>query len=260
MNLLERCAQDRKVFETAMSAVGPGGRESIARSEWRSTGNLLRHAVGRFLGRAPDRKTGRRRLKFLDVGFGVGRGIHYVVDFLGVPQETVHGLELFQDHVEKARRRWPQGNFFVVPPTEQGLHDFLKRWQKDGAWFDLILLRNVIQFQEKPKDLLRALSSLLPEGRILAVVVPKGQGIYETSAVELPELDWDSHGVDETGVRGGSAIQGATARLPHKGFRWRGKLGPKFREAGLDVIDMGHRTLNGAHQTKESFAICQRIK
>ena len=258
MNLLERCAEDRRVFELAMTAVGAGGRESIARSEWRSTGNLIRHSVGRFLGRGLD-KDGERRLKFLDVGFGVGRGVHYVVDFLAVPQETVHGIEMFQDHVEKAAKRWPEGHFKVMPPTEKGLADALDRWRKGGQWFDLILLRNVIQFQERPRDLLRRLSAMLPEGRLLAVVVPKGAGIYETSAVSSPELDWDSQGVDETGVKAGSAIQGATARLPHKKFRWRGGLGPMFKEVGLEVVDMGHRTLNAAHQTKESYAICRRV-
>ena len=132
MNLREICAQDRELWDRVHRAGGSFFRDGWARAEWQSYGSLLTHAAGRLLGQ----RVGVGEpidLRVLEIGFGIGRGLHNLIDYLGIQQEGVVGIELFEDHVNEASRRWPRARFETIGPEAKDAVAWLYRERQAGA-------------------------------------------------------------------------------------------------------------------------------
>jgi 2-polyprenyl-3-methyl-5-hydroxy-6-metoxy-1,4-benzoquinol methylase len=100
--------------------------------------------------------------RFLDVGCGNGRYLK-MLHQLGVPRDYLYGVEMNDRQIEQLKADGFHGYYGRIEDVED---------QLPAASFDLIVLLQVLEHVENPRQMMTSLAKLLAPGGILIVETP----------------------------------------------------------------------------------------
>ncbi|MGQ9871731.1 class I SAM-dependent methyltransferase [Leptodesmis sp.] len=100
--------------------------------------------------------------RFLDVGCGNGRYLRMLYQ-LGVPKDYLYGVEMNDRQIEQLKADGFHGYYGRIEDVEE---------QLPAASFDLIVLLQVLEHVENPRQMMASLTKLLAPGGILIVETP----------------------------------------------------------------------------------------
>lgn len=201
---------------------------------------------------------GKRLAKVLEIGFGEGAGLHWILDYMQVDPSMVTGIELFEDYVDDARKRWPDARFELVGPTFGGFLDWMEKEREKGEYYELIFARHVLQGNPNAPAFLRAVAGLLPENQLFTFIVPFKGKMYHYEPMDEVGMGWEGT-PNEAAVRHKIAEHHAT-NIPITGFKWLpGSIGPELMKAKLRPVDHGERNACNSPRITESIAYCRRL-
>lgn len=101
--------------------------------------------------------------KVLDVGFGLGQQIHYLLDLL--PQANVLGIDITEKAVTCANKYFSAKNYPSVYCMRKNILDF------DGnASFDMVFAFKLLNYIEDDKEAIKRMyDALAPKGKLLVI-------------------------------------------------------------------------------------------
>lgn len=144
------------------------------------------HIVAAAFSRKPELLR-KDKIDVLDVGCGLGSFSRYFLESKDITCNVV-GLDINPILLDKAKKRWGELNFKILPPTDIGWF-----WDIKSATFDIIMLGEVLEHVFDPEFVLLEAARCLNENGLIYISVPNSFNAIKTDRfVKFHKIEYHS--------------------------------------------------------------------